>query len=98
MVLGRTVSQADVNNTAATITANLLAALDDVAKFKATLDSYSVADLEGMGFTTAEANGLKSAFADLGNLAAIARGEAPSGTMPRDHGVFAKRLLGLSLY
>lgn len=98
MTLGRTISQAEINNAAAGIVASLFATLDNVVKMKAVLDGYDVTALQGLGFTSTEANVLKSAFTDMANVATIWQGGAAAGTMPRDHRAFAKQLLGTGLY
>jgi hypothetical protein len=45
-----------------------------------------------------DANRLKSSFVDMSNLSTIWTGGAASGTMPRDHRLFTKWLLGVGVF
>lgn len=99
MPAGRSLSQAEINNAAAGIAGSLAATMDNIVKMKAVLDGYSSAQLvSNFGFVQADADVLKSAFTDMANLATIWTGGAATGTMPRDHRVFVKQLLGTGLY
>lgn len=99
MTAGRSLSSAEINNAAAGIAQSLFATMDNITKMKAVLDGYSSAQLvSNFGFVQADADVLKSAFTDMANLVNLWTGVATSGTVPRDHRVFAKQLLGTGLY
>ncbi|MFI7125981.1 hypothetical protein ACIBQ1_09825 [Nonomuraea sp. NPDC050153] len=98
MVAGLQVTQAEINAVSGTIARSVFAALSDVQEFKAWLDSVSVTDLEALGFSTADANTLKSAFADLADLAGVFQSGAAARTLPYDYRTFAKRLIGVGVY
>lgn len=98
MAAGLQVSQAEINAVSGTVARAVFAALSDVTEFKAWLDTVSVGDLETLGFSNADANSLKSAFADLADLAGVFQGGAPARNLPYDYRVFAKRLIGVGVY
>jgi hypothetical protein len=94
---GRTISLAELNNGAAICASGLFSAFDNVAKYKAVLDTLAVADLVTFGFSSADANLLKSAFTDMSNLRGVFLGTATQAS-PYDFRTFAKSLLGNGLY
>ncbi|TMR11746.1 hypothetical protein ETD86_34830 [Nonomuraea turkmeniaca] len=98
MVAGLQVTQAEVNAQAGTIARAVFAALGNVQEFKAWLDTVAVGDLETLGFSTADANTLKSAFSDLADIAGVFQGSATARTLPYDYRTFAKRLIGVGVY
>lgn len=99
MTAGRSLSMAEINNAAAGIAQALFSTMDNITKMKAVLDGYSSAQLvSNFGFVQADADVLKSAFTDMANLVAAWNNQAMTGTVPRDHKVFAKQLLGTGLY
>ncbi|MFI6732110.1 hypothetical protein ACIBI9_04185 [Nonomuraea sp. NPDC050451] len=99
MAAGLQITKAEINATSGTVARSVFAVLSDVLEFKAWLDTVSANDLETTyGFATAEAADLKSAFADLADLAGIFNGSAAANTLPHDYRVFAKRLIGTGLY
>lgn len=98
MTAGLQITQAEVNAQAGTIARSLFAALSNVTEFKAWLDTITVADLETLGFSTDDANTLKSAFADLADLAGIFKGLAAAQTLPYNFSTFARRLIGVGVY
>lgn len=99
MTAGRSLSAAEINSGAAAIAQALFATMDNVTKMKAVLDGYSSAQLvTTFGFVQADADVLKSAFTDMADIVAAWTGQAMTGTVPRDHRVFAKQLLGTGLY
>lgn len=99
MTAGRSLSMAEINNAAGGIAQSLFATMDNVTKLKAVIDGYSSAQLvSNFGFVQADADVLKSAITDMANIVAAWNGQAMTGTVPRDHKVFAKQLLGTGLY
>lgn len=98
MVAGLQVTQAEVNAQAGTIARAVFAALGNVTEFKTWLDTVTVGDLETLGFSTADANTLKSAFSDLADLAGVFQGSAAARTLPYDYRTFARRLIGVGVY
>lgn len=100
MSIGRTLSKAELDNACAGIAMGLFATMDNIVKVKAVLDGFTAQGLVDAALCTnlTDANLLKSAFTDMANLSTIWAGGAATGTMPRDHRVFAKSLLGVGLY
>lgn len=99
MAAGIQISQAEINNQAGAIARSVFNSLENVRQFKSWLDGLSANDLmTGYGFNSTDANVLKSAFTDLGDLAGIFQGSAAVATLPHDYRVFAKQLLGTGLF
>lgn len=99
MAAGRTISLAELNNTWGALATSLHAVMANILEAKAVLDGYTGGDLEtDFGFTTGDAATLKSAAADMGDLASIFSGGTPVATLPYDYRTFAKQLLGTGLY
>lgn len=95
---GAAITKATINDAAFQVSNALVNAVEAAEYFKAWLDGVSAADLEtAYGFSAAGAADLKSAFGDLGDLAAIYRGNATLGTA-RDFDTFARRLRGTNLH
>lgn len=97
MSIGRTNSQAELNNTFGSIVVSLFATMDNIAKAKRVLDTLTVQNLVDMGFTTGDANTLKSAYTDLDKLRTIFNGTATQATT-YDFQTFTKLGLGPGLY
>jgi hypothetical protein len=97
MAIGRSISQAELNNATGAIVSSLFATMDNIGKVKAVLDTLSVANLEALGFSTTDANQLKSAFTDLEKLRTIFVGTGTQ-TPAYDFRTFAKSALGTGLY
>lgn len=99
MTIGRSNSQAELNNAAAAIAASLFATMDNIAKAKIVLDGLDVTALQAapFGYTPTEANQLKSAFTDLDKLRTIFNGTATQAST-YDFRTFTKLLLGNGLY
>lgn len=98
MTVGIQISQGEINNQAGAIARSVFAAMQNVAEFKGWLDGVSANELESTySFTASDAAVLKSAFADLANLAAVFTGSATVATA-RDFRVFSKKLLGTGLF
>lgn len=93
MSLGIQPAKADVDATAGDIARRLNLAFDLIADFKFWLDAKTVGDLEALGYTTGEANTLKSAYADLEQLRTLYAGAATLGSA-KDFRTFAKLLWG----
>jgi hypothetical protein len=98
MAVGAPVTLGDVNGAAGQIARQIFSATDNVKKFKGWLDSVSVADLQALGMSAGDANILKSAIADLADLAEIFSGGNPVATLPHDYRTFSKLLIGTGLY
>lgn len=100
MTIGRTVSKAELDQATAQIALTLYRTMDNIAQVKSFLDGFTSAQLVTAGYVTDTTDGdrLKSSFDDLGNLNTIWRGGAATGTMPRDHRLFAKWLLGVGVF
>jgi hypothetical protein len=99
VTVGIQISQAEINNQAGALARSVFNSLENVRQFKAWLDGLSAQDLAtGYGFSVGDANVLKSAFTDLGDLAGIFQGSAAVATLPHDYRVFAKQLLGTGLF
>lgn len=99
MSAGVQISKALIDDTAAAIVRSVYADLSNVEKFKTWLDTVSVSTLESTyGYSTTDANVLKSAVTELADLAAIFRGVAPTLSLPHDYRTFAKQLIGVGLY
>lgn len=64
-----------------------------VSAFKAWLDTKSVSDLEALGYSTQEANVIKSAYADAAEHIAIFTGSAALA-QPKDFRTFLRQLWG----
>lgn len=97
MAIGRTISKDELNNATGAITSSLFATMDNIAKVKQVLDTLTVTNLEGLGFSTADANLLKSVFTDLDKLRTVFNGTATQ-TPAYDFRTFAKSALGTGLY
>ncbi len=97
MTIGRTISQGELNNAAASIASSLYATMDNINKVKVVLDTLDVAALQGLGFIATEANQLKSAFTDLDKLRTVFLGTATQSPA-YDFRTFTKLLLGTGLY
>lgn len=98
MVAGRTISQAELNNTWGALSGSLHSVMANILEAKAVLDGYSSADLVAQfNFTQTDADTLKSAATDMAQLAAVFQGTAAQ-TPAYDFRTFAKRLLGTGLY
>lgn len=95
MPLGIPLTQADVNNAGGDIARRINVAFDLVADFKAWLDQRSSAQLQAdYGFTSTEADTLKSAFADLEQLRTIYEGTAALA-VAKNFRTFTQRVWGL---
>ncbi len=97
MAIGRTISQSELNNVTGAIASSLFATMDNIAKVKQVLDTLTVANLETLGFSNADANLLKSTFADLDKLRTVFNGTATQSPA-YDFRTFAKSALGTGLY
>lgn len=97
MTAGIQITQDRINTQAGAIATAVFSAMQNVTEFKEWLDTVSVQDLETVhGFTADDAAVLKSAFADLADLAAVWAGGSLAA--PRDFRTFARRLIGVGVY
>lgn len=96
MALGLDVTKAQVDRIAGAVAQRLNESFDFIREFKEWLDTKTVGDLEALGYTTAEANTLKSAWADAGQLADIFLGTASLATA-KDFRTFLRQVWGLGL-
>jgi hypothetical protein len=70
-------------------------ALARVSRFKADLDQFDDAELEGLGYTAGEVTTLRATFTDLANLAKIADGQGTQA-QPNDFFFHADNMIRLS--
>lgn len=92
---GLEVTKAELNNVAGSVARSLFNVMGNVQQVKAWLDTQTVQNLVDLGYTTDEANLIKSAYADLAELASVFNNGAPAHTTAHDFRVFAKRLIGI---
>jgi homoaconitase/3-isopropylmalate dehydratase large subunit len=95
--IGRPATKADLDQAAGAIAISLFATMDNIAKVKSVLDTLTVTDLQALGYSSNEANQLKSAFTDLDKIRTVFLGTATQATT-YDFRTFAKLLLGTGLY
>lgn len=100
MSAGVQIDKGEINNQAGSIARNLFSTLANVAQFKAWLDGLSSADLVNIyGFAQADADNLKSAFTEMGDLNAVWNGTASAYlTGAHTYQTFPRRLLGTGLF
>lgn len=97
MSAGIQVSKTEINLRSGVIARSVFAVLRDVEQFKAWLDGLSAQNLvDQYTFTIEDANDLKSAFTDLGEIAAVFDGTVAA--TQSDRRVFARRLIGTGNY
>ena len=94
MSLGLEVTKTQVDGVAGTIARDINRLFEDIVTFNLWLDGKSVADLEAMGYSTNEANVLKSAYADAAQLQTIFTGAANLASV-KDFRTFLRQLWGL---
>lgn len=98
MAIGRTITREELNNVAGAIGTSLWAVMDNIAKAKAVLDDYDAAALQSQfGFTAQDATDLKAAYADMGQLYDIFRGNAALA-VAKNFRPTTRKLLGTGLY
>jgi hypothetical protein len=97
---GLQITQADINSAAAGLSQRAFSVFADIQHFKTWLDGLSSTDLvNNYGFVLGDANILKSALTDLGDLAGVFNNSASAYlTGTHDYRAFAKQLLGVGLY
>jgi hypothetical protein len=71
MALGLSTSKADVDQQAGSLALSLHTTMTNARSMKAWLDTKTVGDLEALGYSTNEANTIKSAFTDFDQLAQV---------------------------
>ena len=91
--LNANLTKASVDQTVGDASQRLNIAFEDVASTKRFLDPYQNADLIALGYTQADVDNIKSAFADLDQLREIYQGLA-SLASAKDFRVFSQRLYG----
>lgn len=94
MSVGLSTTKGDADQRAGGIALDVRSVMDRVRIFKTWLDTVTVTQLEGLGYTTGEANTLKSAFTDLDKLRTIYEGTATQAST-YDFRTFAKLLTGV---
>lgn len=98
MAIGRTITQAELNNVAGAIGTSLWTVMDNITKAKAVIDDYTAQQLvDAFGFTLPDATDLKAAYADMGQLADIFRGQAALA-VAKNFRPTTRKLLGTGLY
>jgi len=100
MTIGRSISKAELDSVCDQIAHTLYRTMENIDQVQAFLAGFSSAQLITAGYCTdsTDADRLKSAFTDMSNLSTIWQGGAATGTMPRDHRLFAKWLLGVGVF
>jgi len=93
---GLVVSKDLLNRELGTALRDLRAVLEHLERIRSWTDQRTEGDLVTLGFTAGEAADLKSAVADMGQLAAIFQGQATLA-VAKDFRVFASRLWGLGV-
>jgi hypothetical protein len=98
MAIGRSITIAELNNVAGSVGTSLWAVMDNIAKAKAVVDDYTEAQLQSLfGFTAQDATDLKTAYADMGQLLDIFRGNAALA-VAKNFRPSTRKLLGTGLY
>lgn len=98
MAIGRTITREELNNVAGAVGTSLWAVMDNIAKAKAVADDYSEAQLVSLfGFTAPDAADFKAAYADMGQLVDIFRGQAALA-VAKNFRPATRKLLGTGLY
>lgn len=97
MSLGRPAAKSDLDQAAGAIAMSLFATMDNIAKVKTVLDGLTTTDLQNLGYSSTEANQIKSAFTDMDKLRTVFNGTATQAST-YDFRTFAKLLLGTGLY
>jgi hypothetical protein len=96
MAAGLQVDKATLNNQLGSTARMLAQAIVQIDALKSYLDGQTDQALINLGFLQAEVDDMKSAFADLAQLATIYRGTANLAAA-KDFRTFSKRLLGTGL-
>lgn len=98
MAIGRTITIAELNNVAGSVGTSLWTVMENIAKAKAVIDDYTSAQLQGnFGFTAQDADALIAAYADMGQLNDIFRGNATLA-VAKNFRPTTRKLLGTGLY
>lgn len=95
MAVGIGVTKAEIDNVAGSTARSLFNVFTNVQQVKAFLDTKTTGDLEAMGYTANEAAVLKSAYADLAELASVFNNGTPAHTTAYDFRTFSKQLIGI---
>jgi hypothetical protein len=100
MSAGAQITKAEIDAAAYQISRAVFADLANVQKLKAFLDGYSSANLvTNWGYTSGDADILKSAFTDLGDLALVWNNTTSAYlTGTHNYQAFARQLLGVGLF
>lgn len=98
MAIGRTITRDELNNVAGAVGTSLWAVIDNIAKAKSVIDDYSEAQLVSLfGFTAQDAADFKAAYADMGQLVDIFKGQAALA-VAKNFRPTTRKLLGTGLY
>jgi hypothetical protein len=97
MSVGLPISKGEIDQQAGSIARSLHNVLHNAVLLKGWLDTQTTPDLTALGYTEGEVAVLKSAYADLAELAAVFAGGEPRETA-YDYRTFAKLLIGTGLY
>jgi hypothetical protein len=99
MTAGIQITKADIDQAAGTLARSQFHTASAVLQFKAWLDGLSAQDLiDDYAYSADDANMLKSAVADLADLAGIFGGAAAGQTLPYNYKQFAKNLIGVGVF
>lgn len=96
MSLGINITKSDVDRVFGAAALELNVIMDKLGELEAWLDTKTVSDLEALGYTTSEANTLKSASADADQLRTLYEGTATLGAA-KDFRTFLKLLYGFGV-
>lgn len=97
MSVGLPISKGEVDQQAGSIARSLHNVLHNAALLKGWLDTQTTQDLVDLGYSEGEAAVLKSAYADLAELAGVFEGGEPR-EVAYDYRTFAAQLIGTGLY
>ncbi len=95
MSVGIPATKAEIDNAAGSAARSLFNVFSNVQQVKAFLDTKTTGDLETLGYTANEAAVLKSAYADLAELANVFNNGTPAHTTAYDYRTFSKQLIGI---
>jgi hypothetical protein len=94
MSAGLAPTKNEIDTQAGVIARNVQKAMNDVAQFKYFLDGLQDADLTTLGYTGGDIANIRSAYADLAQLATIYQGALNLAAV-KDFRTFARRIWGM---
>jgi len=97
MSVGLPISKDEIDTRSGDLARSFQRSFEDVGTLKSFLDSHPDADLVALGYTQDEVTTLKSAVADLAQLAGIWVGQDALAA-PKDFRTFVSRLWGVGAF